>query len=71
MKKNTLLWIAAAAAVYWWWMKKKKTGTSAPSAEAAGNAAKQIVSEVVDQTTFVPDETTFRDMYAEDQAACK
>lgn len=71
MKKNTLLWIAVAAAAYWYWMKRKKTGPGAPSAQEAGSAAKQIVSEAIDQTTFLPDETTFRDMYKQDQAACK
>ena len=71
MKKNTWIWIAAAAVAYWYFIKKKKTGPGAPSAVEAGNAAKQIVSEAIDQTTFLPDETTFRDMYAADQAACK
>lgn len=71
MKKNTWIYIAVAAVAYWYWMKKKKTGVSAPSAEAAANTARQIVSDVVDNTTFLPDTTTDRQLYAKDQDACR
>ena len=71
MKKNTWLYIVAAAAIYYWWLKKKKTGSTAPSAVDAASTARQIVSDAVDQTTFVPDTTTFKDMYLDDQNACK
>ncbi len=71
MKKSTIIYLAVAAVAYWYWMRRKKTGPGAPSAVSAGNTAKQIVSEAVDQTTFLPDETTFRDMYKADQSACK
>ena len=71
MKKSTWIYLAVAAVAYWYWMKKKKTGPGAPSAVEAGSAAKQIVSEAIDQTTFLPDETTDRMRYAEDQSACK
>lgn len=71
MKKTTWLYIAAAAALYYWWAKMKKTGPAAPSAQAAASTARQIVADVVDQTTFLPDETTFADQYAKDKSACK
>jgi acetyl-CoA acetyltransferase len=71
MKKTTWLYIAAAAALYYWWAKKKMNGSSAPSAQAAASTARQIVAETVDQTTFLPDETTFADLYAKDKSACK
>lgn len=71
MKKTTWIYIAAAAALYYWWAKMKKTGSSAPSAQEAASTARQIVAETVDQTTFLPDETTFADQYAKDKSACK
>jgi len=71
MKKTTWIYLAAAAVFYYWLLKKKKTGPAAPSAQAAANTARQIVAETVDQTTFLPDETTFADQYAKDKSACK
>lgn len=70
MNKN-LIYIAAAAYFVWLFSKKKVSGTTAPSAQAAASKARQIVAEAVDQTTFIPDETTFADMYAKDKSACK
>jgi hypothetical protein len=70
MNKN-LLYIAAAAYFIWLFSKKKVNGVSAPSAQAAASKARQIVADAVDQTTFLPDETTFADMYAKDKSACK
>ena len=71
MKKTTWIYIAAAAVFYYWLMKKKKTGPAAPSAEVAASTARQLVADAVDQTTFLPDETTFADQYAKDKSACK
>ena len=71
MKKNTWIYIAIAAAAYWYWMRNKKTGKTAASAEGAASAARQIVSDVVDNTTFLPDTTTDRQLYAQDQDACR
>jgi hypothetical protein len=72
MKKTTWIYIAAAAVVYYYFLKRRKmNGTNAPSAQAAANTARQLVAEAVDQTTFLPDETTFADMYAKDKSACK
>ena len=71
MKKTTWIYLAAAAALYYWWARKKMNGANAPSAQAAASTARQIVADAVDQTTFLPDETTFADMYAKDKSACK
>jgi len=72
MKKGTLLYLAAAAAVYYFLLRRKKpTGAAAPSVEAASSMARQMVADVVDQTTFVPDDTTFAKQYANDQKYCR
>jgi hypothetical protein len=71
MKKTTWIYLAAAAVFYYWLLKKKKTGPAAPSAETAASTARQLVADAVDQTTFLPDETTFADQYAKDKSACK
>jgi hypothetical protein len=70
MNKN-LIYIAAAAYFIWLFSKKKSSGTAAPSAQAAAGMARQIVSNAVDQTTFIPDQTTFADEYAKDKSECK
>jgi hypothetical protein len=51
-------------------MRKKKTGPSAPSVEVAASTARQMVADVVDQTTFLPDTTTDADRYAKDKSKC-
>lgn len=72
MKKGTLLYLVAAAAVYYYWLRRKKsTGKAAPSAEMAASTARQMVSDIVDQTTFLPDETTMKSEYANDQKYCR
>lgn len=72
MKKGTILYIAVAAALYYYWIKRKKaTGPAAPSAEAAASTARQMVANIVDQTTFIPDDTTFAKQYANDQKFCR
>jgi hypothetical protein len=70
MNKN-LLYIAAAAYFVWIFSKKKMNGTNAPSAQAAAGMARKIVADAVDQTTFIPDETTFADQYAKDKSLCR
>ena len=70
MNKN-LLYIAAAAYFIWLLSKKKVSETNAPSAKAAAGMARQIVADAVDQTTFIPDETTFADQYAKDKSLCR
>jgi hypothetical protein len=71
MKKTTWIYLAAAAVFYYWLLKKKKTGPAAPSAETAASTARQLVADAVDQTTFLPDETTDANRYAADKSACK
>lgn len=71
MKKYSLLYILGGAAVLWWLMKNKKKGPAAASAQAAAETAKQIVASDIDQTTFLPDTTTFKTLYQQDQSACK
>lgn len=72
MKKGTILYLVAAAAVYYYWLRRKKTtGKSAPSAEVAASTARQMVADIVDNTTFLPDETTFKQQYANDQKYCR
>lgn len=72
MKKGTILYIAVAAALYYYWIKRKKVNgaTSQNSIEAA-STARQMVANIVDQTTFVPDDTTFAKQYANDQKFCR
>lgn len=69
MKRN---WILIAAGVYfvWYFMQKKKTGPNAPSVQNASSTARQMVADVVDQTTFLPDTTTDADRYAKDKSEC-
>ena len=72
MKKGTLIYLAVAATLYYYWIKRKKaTGSVAPSAEAAASTARQMVSNIVDNTTFLPDETTMKQEYANDQKNCR
>jgi hypothetical protein len=72
MNRKTVLYLVAAAAIYYYWLKRKKaTGKNAPSAESAASTARQMVANIVDQTTFLPDETTMRQEYAKDQKLCR
>lgn len=70
MKRGTLIYIALGAYLVWYFMRKKKTGPSAPSVEVAASTARQMVADVVDQTTFLPDTTTDADRYAKDKSKC-
>lgn len=69
MKKNWI-YIAVGAYLVWYFMRKKKTGPNAPSVEVAASTARQMVANVVDQTTFLPDTTTDADLYAKDKNKC-
>ena len=71
MKKTTWLWVIGGAYLAWWLLRKKKTGASAPTAMEAASTARQLVANAVDQTTFEPDTTTMKDLYKQDQNACK
>jgi hypothetical protein len=65
MNKN-LLYIAGAAFLFLLLSKKKVSG-----AQGAASKARKIVSNAVDQTTFVPDQTTFADQYKQDKKTCR
>lgn len=71
MKKTTWLWVIGGAYVAWWLLRKKKTGMKALTAMQAASTARQLVANAVDQTTFQPDTTTMKDLYKQDQNACK
>lgn len=72
MKKGTILYIAVAAALYYYWIKRKKVnGPAAQNSIEAASTARQMVANIVDQTTFVPDDTTFAKQYANDQKFCR
>lgn len=72
MKKGTILYIAVAAALYYYWIKRKKVnGPTAQNSIEAASTARQMVANIVDQTTFVPDDTTFAKQYANDQKFCR
>jgi hypothetical protein len=72
MKKGTILYLVAAAALYYYWIRRRKaTGKTALSAESAASTARQMVADIVDQTTFVADDTTFAKQYAKDQKLCR
>lgn len=72
MKRGTILYLVAAAALYYYWIKrKKKTGSVAPSAQGAASTARQMVADIVDNTTFLPDDTSFKRQYENDQKYCR
>lgn len=61
---NTIMLVLAAVAVYYIWKKSKASGDG--SSEAGNLVANQVA-----KTTFVPDTTTMKDLYNNDQSACK
>lgn len=71
MKKYNWLLIVGGVYLAWYLLRKKKTGASAPSAVDAASTARVLVADAVDNTTFVPDTTTFKDQYLNDQSECK
>lgn len=66
---NLFLWAAVALGAYLL-LKKKAPAQSAAAAEAAGTA-RGLVADAVNRVTFVPDTTTDKQLYSEDQKACK
>lgn len=78
MKKPNWILLIGLGVAAWYFFKKKPSAEAAmqtilpgSAARQAASDAKQIVSEVVDQTTFLPDTTTDRQLYAQDQKKCK
>jgi len=78
MKKPNWILLIGLGVAAWYFFKKKPSAAAAmqtilpgsPARQAASDA-KQIVSDVVDQTTFLPDTTTDRQLYAQDLKNCK
>ena len=79
-KTNWILWVGIGLAYLYFLNRKKKAGGSMTaaattplglSARTASQEAKQIVSDVVDQTTFLPDVQTDRQIYMNDLNECK
>lgn len=71
MKKLTLVYLIGGAYLAWFLLRKKKIGANNISAIDAASTAKQMVSDTVDQTTFLPDTTTLKDLYNTDQNFCR
>jgi len=73
MKRNTIIYLLVAGALYWYWMRRKKQGKPMFQSQTsqAGNDARSLMAQAIDQTTFTPDLTTFKDQYQKDINACK
>lgn len=84
MKKNNwIIWVAVGVAAWYWFRKSQGKpmlpggGGAASSTPSGANAqrsaqeAREIVADVVDRTTFLPDMSTDADKYAADQKSCK
>jgi len=83
MKKNNWLIWAAVGIAAWYYFRKSQgkpmlpgggaasTTPSGASAQRSAQEAREIVADVVDRTTFLPDMRTDRDMYKEDLKNCK
>lgn len=77
-KQNWFLWVGLGIAAWYFLRKKAAPGTmistllpGGSAAREAASDAKQIVADVVDKTTFLPDLRTDADLYKEDQKYCK
>jgi hypothetical protein len=85
MKKNNWLIWAAVGIAAWYWFRKSQgkpllpgggggaasTTPSGASAQRSAQEAREIVADVVDRTTFLPDMKTDAEKYAADQKMCK
>lgn len=78
MKKPNWILLIGLGVAAWYFLKKKPKvvaplATLLPGSQAkqAASEASEIVADVVNKTTFLPDLTTDRDLYIKDQKACK
>lgn len=78
MKKPNWILLIGLGVAAWYFFKKKPSAAASlqtiipgSAVRQASNEAKTIVSDVIDQTTFVPDLQTDRDLYKQDQINCK
>jgi hypothetical protein len=83
MKKNNWLIWAAVGIAAWYLFRKSQgkpmlpgggassTTPSGASAQRSAQEAREIVADVIDRTTFLPDMTTYAEKYAANQKMCK
>ena len=84
MKKNNwIIWVAVGVAAWYWFRKSQgkpmlpggggaaSTTPSGANAQRSAQEAREIVADVIDRTTFLPDMSTDADKYAADQKSCK
>jgi hypothetical protein len=83
MKKNNWLIWAAVGIAAWYLFRKSQgkpmlpgsgassTTPSGASAQRSAQEAREIVADVIDRTTFLPDMTTDAEKYAADKKMCK
>ena len=79
MKQSNWILLIGLGVAAWYFMRKKVTpGTpvanllpGGSAARAAASEAREIVADVVEKTTFLPDMSTDRDKYNADQKLCK
>jgi hypothetical protein len=83
MKKNNWLIWAAVGIAAWYLFRKSQgkpmlpgggassTTPSGASAQKSAQEAREIVADVIDRTTFLPDMTTYAEKYAADKKMCK
>ena len=78
MKKPNWILLIGLGVAAWYFFKKKPTAAAplatllpGTAANEAAKTAREIVADVVDKTTFLPDTTTDRDQYVADQKLCK
>lgn len=80
MKQSNWILLIGLGVAAWYFMRQKKAAPGSTvanllpggsAARAAASDARQIVADVVEQTTFLPDLSTDRDKYIADQKMCK
>jgi len=79
MKTNKLLILIGLGVAAWYFMRKTPTGKAVAvdilpdvlNTNEAASEAKTIVADVVDETKFLPDVTTDRQLYNNDLKYCK
>lgn len=78
MKKPNWILLIGLGVAAWYFLKMNKKTAKMVQKVLPGSAARQaaseaetLVSDVIDKTTFLPDMTTDRDLYLNDQKTCK
>ena len=77
MKKPNWILLIGLGVAAWYFLRKKPAAAALKSmipgtaARQAASDAQTLVADVVDQTTFLPDLTTDRELYIKDLKTCK